>query len=206
MKHAASLILSSVVIAAAALPGQAEILAQSVISGDAASPYLSPAGSVTLRLVETDFGFFQGTLFQIPLGDPVTYLEWTFSQANLGTRLTIEATSPNWNAFVGVLTNGVADAVSVQHSVVYSNPDAASSGFGWNYGLLDADLLGRATDLHGATLDRVELHLTRFDVSHGPNGAVGFDYDIAMRVYGTVPAPATLAPLGVLLLARRRRR
>lgn len=209
MKHAVSLTLPFVAIAAFALPGQADILGQSVISGGTASPYLSPTGSITLRLVETDFGFFQGSLFQIPLSDPVTYLDWTFSQADLGMRRTLDAGSPTWNAFVGVLTNGVSDAVSVQHSTNFSNPDAPSSGLGWDYGVLDADLLGRPTDLLGATIDRVEFHLTRFDVSRDPSGAVEFEYDIALSVYRTVPAPATLAPLaplGVLVISRRRRR
>ncbi|MCC5823034.1 MAG: hypothetical protein LAT64_07400 [Phycisphaerales bacterium] len=205
MQNAVSLILPVVAIVTITLPSHAETLAHSVISAGTASPYLDPAGPVTLRLVQTDFVFFQGSLIQIPVSNPVTYLDWTFSQADLGAQLTLDPGSPSWDALVGVLTNGLPDAFSVQHSVIFSDPDAPASGLGWDYASLDADLLGLPTDLVGAAIDRIEFQLTRFDVYDGQDGVAGFEYDIELSVYGTVPAPATLALLAPLLLRRRRR-
>ncbi len=198
--------LSLIALAAAALPAHADPLGTGTMQAGFASPYQNAQTPVNLRLVETDFLVVNGWLIEIPVENPAVYLDWTFSSQDVGAVHTLDAGSPGWAGLIAALTNDAEDAFSEQHSVSWDDPDAPSSGFGLHLARAEADLFGLTGDLSSLRIDRIELHLTRFDTTPDPETGLSISYAIDVRVHGVVPAPATIGAVAPLLLIGRRRR
>ena len=195
--------LSLAILASSA---SADLIASSTFEGGFGSPYLDESSLMNLQLVETDVGFFEGLVYEIPVENPDIYFQWSFGANNLGNRLLLDERSSTWLQLIDLLTNGESDYFSRRQIFYINDPDAPASGIGTSWAVSDSDLLNTTNDLAGAAIDYIELELTSFEFFiDGEYNSPSISYTIDFNVYGTVPTPATLLPMGVLLFSRRRR-
>ncbi len=184
------------------LPANADILAQSSLMGVMGSTDLDASTIVTLQLVEADFEVIDGEIADIPIEDPAIFVNWSFGQADLGQRLTLDPGSASWALLSDRLTNNELNYFWQYNDFDFGDPDGT---LGSNVAYSETHLLNRPNDLAGTQIEHIELQLASFDVTTGADQVTTIRYTVDLTVFGAVPAPCTLAPLSALLLPGRRR-